>query len=116
MKTSLRLEELAQFILCAVLFYQQGYAWWVFPAVILLPDISMLGYLFSPAMGAICYNFVHHKAGAILVFAGGIYLAQPFLLASGLVLFAHSAMDRIFGYGLKYPDSFANTHLGKIGK
>jgi len=34
----------------------------------------------------------------------------------GIILFSHSAMDRVFGYGLKYPDSFKNTHLGKIGK
>jgi hypothetical protein len=24
-------------------------------------------------------------------------------------------MDRIFGYGLKYPDAFQHTHLGWIG-
>jgi hypothetical protein len=25
-------------------------------------------------------------------------------------------MDRLFGYGLKYPDAFTHTHLGTIGK
>jgi hypothetical protein len=40
---------------------------------------------------------------------------QAFLIA-GIVLFGHSAFDRILGYGLKYPDSFNNTHLGRIGK
>ena len=33
-----------------------------------------------------------------------------------IILFAHISMDRIFGYGLKFNDSFFNTHLGKIGK
>ncbi len=28
----------------------------------------------------------------------------------------HSAMDRVFGYGLKYTTGFQDTHLGKIGK
>lgn len=32
------------------------------------------------------------------------------------ILFGHSAMDRIFGYGLKFNDNFKNTHLGWIGK
>ncbi|TAG51385.1 MAG: DUF4260 family protein, partial [Runella slithyformis] len=30
----------------------------------------------------------------------------------GIILFAHSAMDRIAGYGLKYEDAFKHTHLG----
>ncbi|HET8568702.1 MAG TPA: DUF4260 family protein [Candidatus Limnocylindria bacterium] len=25
-------------------------------------------------------------------------------------------MDRLFGYGLKYPTSFSDTHLGRIGR
>jgi hypothetical protein len=31
-------------------------------------------------------------------------------------LFCHSSLDRVLGYGLKYPDAFQNTHLGRIGK
>ena len=37
-------------------------------------------------------------------------------MLGGLILFGHSSMDRILGYGLKYPDSFEHTHLGMIGK
>lgn len=29
--------------------------------------------------------------------------------------FPHAAMDRIFGYGLKYEKGFKYTHLGEIG-
>ena len=28
----------------------------------------------------------------------------------------HIAVDRLLGYGLKFTDSFAHTHLGEIGK
>ena len=35
---------------------------------------------------------------------------------AGIILLAHSAFDRMLGYGLKYSDSFKNSHLGKIGK
>lgn len=31
-------------------------------------------------------------------------------------LFSHSAMDRIFGYGLKHENGFKFTHLREIGK
>ncbi|MES2796749.1 MAG: DUF4260 domain-containing protein [Bacteroidota bacterium] len=116
MKTLLLLEELAQFLIATILFYQLGFSWWVFPALILLPDLSMVGYLISPAWGAISYNFIHHKALGIALFLWGIYINDTTLKASGLILYAHSSMDRIFGYGLKYSDNFKNTHLGIIGK
>ncbi|PWT99714.1 MAG: DUF4260 domain-containing protein, partial [Bacteroidetes bacterium] len=34
----------------------------------------------------------------------------------GTILWSHSCMDRIFGYGLKYENGFKFTHLGVIGK
>jgi Domain of unknown function (DUF4260) len=116
MKTLLKIEELAEFAIATYLFYQLGFAWWLFPALILLPDLAMVGYFISPYWGAITYNFIHHKAVAILIYCLGIHLIDSTLQASGLLLFAHSSMDRIFGYGLKYADDFKNTHLGIIGK
>ena len=116
MKTLLKLEELAQFLLASYFFYQLGFSWWVFPSVLLLPDLSMFGYLISPAWGAVSYNFIHHKALAVFVIIIGYLLQDNTLQAAGLVLFAHSAMDRIFEYGLKYTDNFKHTHLGIIGK
>lgn len=116
MKTLIKLEELAEFAIATYFFYQLGFAWWLFPALLLLPDLSMIGYLISPLWGAISYNFIHHKMLAIMLLAIGIYLNDSSLKATALILFAHSAMDRFFGYGLKYPDNFKNTHLGIIGK
>jgi hypothetical protein len=34
----------------------------------------------------------------------------------GIVLFGHSSLDRMLGFGLKYKEGFGFTHLGKIGK
>jgi Domain of unknown function (DUF4260) len=116
MKTLLIFEETAQFLLATYFFYQFGYGWWVFPAVLLLPDLSIVGYLISPYWGAISYNFFHHKAVAIIIIFIGYLNSNITIQAVGLILFAHSAMDRVFGYGLKYPDNFKNTHLGMIGK
>ena len=114
MKGLLKIEELAQFLLATYFFYQLGFSWWVFPALILLPDLSMIGYLISPLWGAFSYNFIHHKALAIAIYFVGIVLSNSTLQAAGLLLFAHSAMDRIFGYGLKFTDDFKNTHLGRL--
>ena len=37
-------------------------------------------------------------------------------VAVGVVLFAHVAVDRALGYGLKLPAGFRDTHLGRIGR
>lgn len=116
MNNLLKLEELGQFLLSIILFNQLEYAWWVFPACILLPDFSMIGYLINAKAGAKLYNFFHHKLVAITIFILGIGLSNAFLKLAGVILFGHSAMDRIFGYGLKFSDNFKNTHLGWIGK
>lgn len=116
MKYILKIEECLMLILALFAFYEYKYEWWMFFAFILLPDIGMLGYLFNPQTGAVTYNLTHHKGIAIIVFILGGYLSSKVLLVTGIILFAHSSLDRILGYGLKFPDSFSNTHLGSIGK
>ena len=85
-------------------------------AWLLVPDVSMLGYLVNNKAGAWTYNFFHHQALAIAIGLSGLFLANLELQFAGLVLFGHSAMDRVFGYGLKFSDDFKHTHLGGIGK
>jgi len=116
MKSLLKLEELAQLLLAVLVFAHLPFAWWVLPATFLLPDLSMLGYLAGPRVGAISYNLAHHKALAIAVGVAGWALALPGLLLAGTVLLFHSAFDRLLGYGLKYATGFQDTHLGRVGK
>ena len=116
MHNLLILEEVGQFFLSIILFNQLDYAWWIFPACLLLPDLSMIGYLVDTKTGAWIYNFFHHKLVAITVLFIGFWLNHSILVLAGIILFGHSAMDRIFGYGLKFNDNFKNTHLGWIGK
>lgn len=114
MKSILKLEELFQFILGIYLFSTLSYAWWWFLALILLPDIGMLGYLINTKIGAITYNIFHHKGLAVLIFLVGIYFEIEVVQLTGIILFSHASLDRIFGYGLKYADHFKNTHLGSL--
>lgn len=116
MKNLIRLEELAMFALSILLFANLPFAWWWFPALILAPDIGMIGYAFGNKVGAYAYNLFHHKGVAILVYALGWWLSNDYFLLSGIILFGHASMDRIFGYGLKYEKGFKFTHLGEIGK
>lgn len=112
MKTLLQLEEAALFGLSIYLFSQTEFAWWWYLVLLLAPDISMLGYLAGTKTGAITYNFFHHKAIAIVVLLAGWYSANEWLALAGIILLGHASMDRLFGYGLKYSDSFQHTHLG----
>ncbi|NVK04954.1 MAG: DUF4260 domain-containing protein [Flavobacteriia bacterium] len=116
MNFQIKLEELAQFIFAYLLTLHLEHSWWLFWAVILLPDIGMIGYAINTRIGAITYNLFHHKGIALIVAAIGFYTLNDWVLFSGIILFGHSAMDRFMGYGLKYPDSFQHTHLGYIGK
>lgn len=112
----LKAEEVAQFALSIILFIQLDYAWWVFPALLLIPDLSMLGYSLNSKVGAWLYNLFHHKLLAIIILTLGFWTDHSELSLAGIILFGHSAMDRIFGYGLKYEDDFKHTHLGWMGK
>lgn len=116
MNNLLKLEELGQFLLSIFLFSRLDYAWWIFPVCLLLPDFSMFGYIINAKMGAWLYNLFHHKLVGIVILTVGFYLDYSLLSLIGIILFGHSAMDRIFGYGLKFKDDFKHTHLGWIGR
>ena len=115
MGTILKLEELMMFVLGIYLFGLLPYEGWWFLVLILAPDIGMVGYLFGNTIGATVYNLFHHKGVAILVYLVGAYLSLSLLQLIGVILFAHSALDRTLGYGLKYNKGFKYTHLGEIG-
>lgn len=116
MKTIIKLEEIALFILGIYLFTLLSFQWWWFLVLILAPDLSMLGYVFGNKTGAFFYNVFHHKGIALLIYALGCYLGLESIQLAGIILFSHSAMDLMFGYGLKYEKGFKYTHLGEIGK
>ncbi len=116
MKISLQIEELTQFVasIVVLVFLELDIAWWLWPIIFLAPDIGMVGYLANPKIGSWTYNFFHFKSIAVAVIACGVLLEFKELLVAGVVLFGHAAMDRMLGYGLKYPDSFKHTHLGMM--
>jgi len=116
MNTTLKLEELAMFVLGILAFNQLHFTWWWFLVLILTPDIGILGYIVNTKIGGVVYNVFHHKGLAILIYFIGTYLQNDILKLIGIILFSHASFDRIFGYGLKHLDNFKNTHLGQIGK
>jgi hypothetical protein len=114
--TWLRLEGAATFIAGIVLYGWTGAPWILLVPLLLLPDLSMLGYVRGPRLGAILYNAVHNWAVGLGVLGLGVAADSMVLLVAGAVLIAHTGMDRLAGYGLKLPTGFHETHLGRIGK
>ena len=92
-----------------------GSALWLLPAL-LLPDVSAVGYLVSPRVGAVTYNLAHNWTLGMVVLGVGWWLASVPALLAGSIVLAHVGMDRALGYGLKLPTGFQDTHLGRIGR
>ena len=81
----------------------------------LVPDVSMLGYLVGPRVGAGSYNAGHSYVGPALVALLGVSLYVHVLLLGACIWAAHVGFDRMLGYGLKYATGFGDTHLGRRG-
>ena len=112
----LRLEAATLLVGSLIAYSSTHRSWWLVPVLLFLPDLSMVGYLGGPRLGAIAYNLAHNTAVAAVVVALGWWQHESLVLALGLVWLAHIGMDRLMGYGLKYNDHFQHTHLGRLGR
>jgi hypothetical protein len=111
----LRLEGVALAIAAVWMFHRIGGNWWLFAALILVPDVSFAAYFFGTRPGAIAYNAMHVTLGPLVCAALGFLLPSFDLLSVALIWAAHVGIDRALGYGLKYGAGFGFTHLGRIG-
>lgn len=112
----LRAEQVAIFLAGIVIWLAVGGAPLLLVPALLVPDLSMVGYLRGPRIGSITYNAVHHLVLALALLGLGWWFAIGWLLLAGAILLAHVGMDRALGYGLKLPTDFRDTHLGRIGR
>jgi hypothetical protein len=115
-KLWLRLDGLILFISTIFLFAGEHQKWWIYPVLLFVPDIFMLGYLKSTELGAFFYNVGHSYFLPSLVLYLGWHEHRPLVLALGIIWLGHIGFDRFFGYGLKYGSSFKHTHLGDLSR
>lgn len=110
----LRLESAAIAVACVYLYHLLGYSWKLFGMLILIPDVSIAGYLLRNQVGALCYNLLHNMVFpvALAFFAYFTYSYELYPIA--LIWFTHIHIDRTLGIGLKTTKGFQQTHLGKI--
>lgn len=114
--TMQRWEGAAGLVAGAALFASSDWSWWWFALLLLVPDVSMAGYLITPTSGAALYNLGHSLVGSIGLLVWRLLGGPIAALALGAIWLAHIGLDRALGYGLKYADDFTHTHLGMIGR
>lgn len=110
--------------LAATYFWLGGGPWPLFALLFFAPDLSFLGYLAGPRVGALAYNVAHTYVSPVILGMAALLAARApresaFAITGSLVAavwFAHIGFDRALGYGLKYPSAFHDTHLGRIGR
>lgn len=112
-RTYLRAEGLTALAVALVLYLQVDGPLWLFLLLALAPDLSMLGYLAGPRVGAATYNVVHTYALPVVVGGFGAWTESTLLVQVALVWAAHIGADRLFGFGLKEESGFTETHLDR---
>ncbi|WP_100488742.1 DUF4260 domain-containing protein [Sporolactobacillus pectinivorans] len=106
-----KIENTVFFILVLYLYFAHfHYSFFWFIALLLVPDISAIGYGINTTIGAYCYNVFHVLFVPTIVVVLGLCLTDDIWIALGLIWLCHIFMDRMLGYGLKYTDDFKHTY------
>lgn len=111
----LRLEGLLMGIAStsAYFFHLEG-NWVWFVLLFFLPDLSIIGYRISPRFGAKAYNLFHTTVFPLILLMVGWFVEHDGSMMIALIWLAHIGIDRVFGFGLKYPTTFKDTHLQRL--
>ena len=110
----LRAEGAAVAAAAIALYFHADYPWWLFVVLALAPDLSALGYLAGPSIGAAAYDAVHTYVLPVVLAAIGVMADAEIAVQVGLIWLTHIGVDRAIGYGLKYPSGFKDTHLQRV--
>jgi hypothetical protein len=107
----LHAEGAAALVAAGIMYDRLGGNWLFAIPLLLLPDLSMVGYLGGPRLGSLTYNLFHNLVIGLAVLGLGAWLASDAVLIAATVLIGHVGMDRLVGYGLKHTGGFKETHL-----
>jgi hypothetical protein len=110
----LHIEGAALLAAATVLYAQSDGSWWLYALLFFAPDLAMVGYMAGGRIGAIVYNLAHTVSVPLVLGMIGIVVDSDLAIQVALIWTAHIGFDRLLGYGLKYPDGFKETHLGRV--
>src|SRR6266545_6796229 len=107
----LRSEGVALLAMALALYGRYGRSWWLFVALLPIPDLGLVGNLRSKRCGAVAYDLTHTYVPPATLGVVGMASGSEVAIALALIWFAHVSMDRALGLGLQYPDGSGRTHL-----
>ena len=110
----LHLEGAAVLAGSLVLYFHEGFGWFALVLLALAPDLAMVGYAAGERVGAAAYDLVHNEVLPIALGVAGLLADGSVAVQLALIWLAHIGMDRLVGYGLKYPSAFKDTHLQRV--
>lgn len=110
----LRAEGLAILIASLVLYAHLRFNGWVLLVLFFSLDVFMIGYLKDTRIGSLVYNIGHTEVAPIALALISLALNWPIGVQFALIWFGHIGLDRMMGYGLKYPTVFQDTHLQRL--
>ena len=110
----LRLEGLALAVAALTLYAERDYSWLLLAVLALAPDLSFLGYLAGPRIGAAAYNVLHTLVGPFALATAALLTDWDLGIQLAAIWALHIGVDRMLGYGLKYPTAFKDTHLQRV--
>ena len=112
----LRTEQAAIGVAGLVAYLALGGSWLLLVPLLLVFDVSAIGYLAGARIGSVTYNAAHNLVVALIALLIGWLAGLAWLQMLAALWIAHVGVDRALGYGLKLPTDFRDTHLGRIGR
>ncbi len=110
----LRLEGLTVLVAALVLYFHADFGWVLLVVLFLAPDLSFAAYAFGPRVGALVYDALHTEIVPVALGTLGVVAGSGAATKVALIWLGHIGMDRLLGYGLKYPTAFKDTHLQRV--
>ena len=96
----LRAEGASLLAMSVLLYWINGTSWILFALLFLAPNLSLLGYVVGPRVGA-AYNAFHAYPLPAILAAIGLLGGSTLAVGVALIWLAHIGMDRTLGFGLR---------------
>ena len=110
----LHIEGLTLLVVSLILYGNLNFGWGTFAFLLFVPDLAIIPYAINKRVGQVIYNLLHTIVFPLALGMYSILNANELGLQISLIWFAHIGMDHMLGYGLKYPDSFKETHFSRV--
>ena len=113
-RSLIQFEYACAFFLTLFFYWYSDFSLLLFFLLLLFPDVTMIGYAMNTKIGAIIYNVGHSFLLPLVLLVISFMIVNSILMMISLIWLAHIFMDRALGYGLKYTDSFKQTHIQNL--